>query len=183
MNVYQELILFLKNPKLEKGPELSIGEKLIQFILLLIACFIISFTISIFISLVYKSGLIENDFHAFDNLKDLGSFQILLLAAVLAPLIEESIFRAPLVLFKNPKIFKFAFYGFALAFGYVHLFNYQIDSQILLFSPLLVAPQIVLGLIFGFIRVRLGLIWSMLMHGVYNGFLVSLYLLAQHAIQ
>ena len=133
------------------------------------------------------------------------------MAAVIAPILEEMIFRAPLALFKSPltlyikpipfsdwkiefptiqirflensKAFKIAFYFFALAFGFIHLSNYEIDSQILLFSPILVAPQLVIGVIFGFVRVRLGLPWAILMHAAYNGILVSLFLLAKDAIQ
>ncbi len=183
MNVYQHLIGFLKNPVLEKDREASITDKISQFILLFIACFTISIFLSILISLLYTSGLIDNEYHAFDNLKDQEPYVILLIAAVMAPLIEELLFRGPLVLFKNPKVFKVAFYVLAIIFGYVHLFNYQIDTQIIIFSPILVAPQMVLGLIFGYIRVRLGLIWAILMHSVYNGFLVSLFLVSKDAIQ
>jgi len=51
---------------------------------------------------------------------------------------------------------------------------------VILFSPLLVAPQFFIGLIFGFIRVRLGLLWSIFLHSLYNGLLVSLFLLASN---
>lgn len=183
MNVYKNLILFLRNPVLEKDRESDFVEKFTQFILLFIACFTISVFLSIIISIIYESGLIENDYHAFDNLKDLESYKILLIAAVGAPVIEEIIFRGPLVLFKNPKVFKIAFYVLAVLFGYVHISNYQIDTQILLFSPILVAPQMILGLIFGYIRVRFGLLWAIAMHALYNGFLVSLFLISKDAIQ
>ena len=211
MNVFEELIQFLKNPVLAKDTEATIGDRILKFILLLISCFMISFTISIIIGILFQSGLIENEYHAFDELKDLSAYRILLLAAIIAPISEELMFRAHLVIFKspakfyvklipfsdsktelfesrvkgleNPKVFKIMFYLLALAFGYVHLFNYQVDAQILLFSPILVAPQIFLGLIFGFVRVRFGLPWSILMHGMYNGILVILFLLAQHAVE
>ena len=169
----------------------------------------ISFTLSIIIGVIYQSGLIENEYHAFDELKELAGYKILLLGAVFAPLTEELIFRAPLVLFKSPwkirvksdseegyitkeirlKIFehplafKIAFFTMAILFGYVHITNYQIDTRILLFSPILVAPQMILGVIFGFIRIRLGLIWAIAMHAFYNGLLISLFLIAKDVIQ
>ena len=211
MNTIPDLITFLRNPVLEKDPNQNLLHKITVFIILLMSSFAISFFLSIIIGIIFKAGLIENDYHAFDDLKKLPGYQVLLMAAVIAPILEEIIFRAPLVLFKspltlyikpipfsdwkiefptihirffkNPKVFKVAFYLFTLAFGFIHLSNYQIDSQILLFSPILVAPQLVIGFIFGFTRVRLGLPWAILMHAAYNGFLVSLFLLVKDAIQ
>lgn len=211
MNVFLELFQFLRNPVLEKDTDATFLDRLIKFILLLITCFAISFFLLTIMGILFMSGVLENEYHAFDDLKDLPSYQIFIMAAVLAPIFEEIFFRAPLVLFKsplklyfkiipfsnqriefpeievnsfkNPRVFKFMFYTLALLFGYVHLFNYQIDTNILLFSPILVAPQIVLGLIFGFVRVRFGLPWAMLMHGAYNGVLVSIALSAKDALQ
>jgi len=202
--MYEDLVKYLKNPVAEKDPNRDFFHHLSIFLVMLMTCFMISFLLSIVIGMVYSSGLIENDYHAFDDLKDLSSYQIFFAAAVLAPLIEEIIFRAPLTLFKspwklpfkvegineirikaleNPKVFRIAFYVFALAFGYIHLSNYQIDAQILLFSPLLVAPQILLGLIIGYVRIRLGFFWGVALHACYNGILVSLFLVTKDAFQ
>ena len=52
--------------------------------------------------MIYEAGLIENEYHAFDELKDSSPYEILFLAAVLAPFMEELVFRAPLTLFKSP---------------------------------------------------------------------------------
>jgi membrane protease YdiL (CAAX protease family) len=204
MSIYEDLIQYLKNPVPERDSNRDFFHHLSIFLVMLMTCFMISFILSIVIGMVYNSGLIENDYHAFDDLKNLSNFKIFLLAAVWAPLIEETIFRAPLTLFKspwklpfkvegvneikvkafeNPVTFKIAFYVFALAFGYIHLFNYQIDTQILLFSPLLVLPQIILGLVIGYVRIRLGFLWAVALHAFYNGILVSLFLVAKNAIQ
>jgi len=43
----------------------------------------------------------------------------------------------------------------------------------LAFAPLIVLPQFAAGLFFGFTRIRYGLPWSMLMHGLYNAVLVG----------
>ncbi len=209
MNIYTDLIQFLRSPNLQEDPNKDFIYRIGSFALLLFLCFVISFILSIFINNIYESGWIENDYHAFDDLKEFSDLKILFLASVMAPFIEESVFRAPLTafkspwklyrkdsesgerilkdihipLFENPRVFQVAFYVMAILFGYVHLFNYQIDSQILLFSPILVAPQMILGLIFGFIRIRFGFLWAVAMHACYNGFLVLLFLLAQNAIQ
>ena len=126
-------------------------------------------------------GVLHEISHITDTLfEDSSSFKILFLAAVIAPVMEELIFRAPLTLFKQARLFKIAFYAIGIIFAYVHLFNFELTTNVILFSPLLVAPQFFIGLIFGFIRVRLGLLWSIFLHSLYNGLLVSLFLLASN---
>lgn len=197
MNIYEDLIQFLKKPVPEKDPNRDFFHHVVIFLILLMTCFMISFFLNILIGMVYNSGLIENDYHALDELQKQSTKEILFALVVFAPLVEETIFRAPITIFQspwklpfkiegvnkirikafeNPMVFRTAFYGFALAFGYVHLLNYQVDSQILLYSPLLVAPQISLGLIIGYIRVRLGFFWAIAMHAAYNGILAFLFL-------
>ena len=75
-----------------------------------------------------------------------------------------------------PKIFYFS----ALLFGLVHLVNYEISPAILLFSPIIVAPQIVLGLIIGFLRVRYGFWTGFMMHSFHNLFFIGISIFAMH---
>lgn len=58
------------------------------------------------------------------------------------------------------------FYLTALIFALYHITNYHPSSRQLAFAPLIVLPQFSAGLFFGFTRVRYGLPWSMLMHGL-----------------
>jgi len=71
-------------------------------------------------------------------------------------------------------------YGSALLFGLVHVANWRIDAslQSALGVPLLVAPQLLIGLILTYGRVRLGLIGSILVHAAYNGTVLALALAA-----
>ena len=106
--------------------------------------------------------------------KGMAILKILLLAAIITPIVEELIFRAPITAFKKPKSFKQSFYTFSIAFGIIHIFNFEITTNVLLLAPLLVLPQLLVGTYFGYIRVRLGLRWSMLLHGCYNGVLITM---------
>jgi hypothetical protein len=210
MNVISDLFHYLKKPIPEKDETLHFFQKVQTILLLVFTCLAISFFLSIIISFIYASGWIENDYHAFDELKKLPASKVFIAAALMGPIIEEIMFRAPLVLFQSPlklyfypipfskykiefpeihikafenrKVFRSAFYAFAIAFGFMHLMNYEIDAQILLFAPILVAPQLILGLIFGYVRIRLGFIWAIVLHGVYNGILVSLALIAKDVV-
>ena len=93
---------------------------------------------------------------------------IFFLAVIIAPLLEELIFRAPLGLFKKSEYFKHAFYISVLLFGLIHIGNFQDIEGYYWLIPILVAPQISAGIFLGFIRTKLGLLWSMLLHAVHN---------------
>lgn len=62
---------------------------------------------------------------------------------------------------------RFIFYGSAVLFGIVHITNYSFEVWALL--PLLVMPQIVIGLLLGFVRLHHGFTWAVLLHGFHNG--------------
>lgn len=66
------------------------------------------------------------------------------------------------------------FYGATLLFALVHLINFELSARLLLFAPLLVLPQFLLGLVLGYVRVRQGLLWAIALHAVYNGIILIL---------
>lgn len=71
-------------------------------------------------------------------------------------------------LFINAK-FKYFFYFSVFAFGLAHLSNFSGNIYIIMIAfPLLIAPQLILGLILGFIRMKYGLIYSILFHFLVN---------------
>jgi hypothetical protein len=76
--------------------------------------------------------------------------------------------------------FRWIFYGSALIFGLTHLGNYSFSEAglvTIVAAPLLVLPQALGGLVLGYNRVRLGILWAMAQHAAYNAPL-SLVLLA-----
>jgi membrane protease YdiL (CAAX protease family) len=77
------------------------------------------------------------------------------------------------VYFRDSPYFKYAFYMSVLLFGVVHIFNFQGDAQLYFFAPLLIAPQLIAGIFLGYIRVKLGLKWSILLHASYNTILIG----------
>lgn len=177
----KELLNYLKKPVLQKDLNKSFLYRFKIFILLLVISISISFFLSIVNGILTSIGLLHENNHLTETLfNDSSGLKILFLASILAPIIEELIFRAPLVLFKQEFVFKIAFYSITIIFAYIHLFNFEINNNVLLFSPLLVAPQFIVGLIFGFIRIRFGLLWAIFLHGSYNGILVSLFLITSY---
>ena len=111
--------------------------------------------------------------HAVDKFLDSYSIiPLFFIAVVFAPLVEEILFRGPLILFKDKNYFKFILYASVLLFAAVHMTNFEMSTKVYYFAPLLVAPQLILGVFLGYARVKLGLRWSICLHAMYNGILL-----------
>jgi len=101
------------------------------------------------------------------------------LFVLILPLIEEVVFRyflrysgiMTLLVKENTwhKIFPYLIYLSTLAFGFVHLYNYE-NQEIgfLLLGIFIVLSQLTGGIILAFIRVRFSIYWSWLMHSLWN---------------
>lgn len=100
------------------------------------------------------------------------------------PLIIASVLLAIvlllLVIFSREKIehfissnFKYFFYASAILFGLLHASNFTGNVYIIMaFSFILGGPQIIMGLILGFIRMNYGLFYSILFHVMINSTLL-----------
>lgn len=152
------------------------------------------------------------------------SRQTILLGVIIAPIVEEYIFRSLLVfhiknllafclltlsliiwlllkknteiamilflilasiifvllLFKQRRVekfiaqyFRYFLYFSVLSFGFTHLLNFSGRTEyILLFAPIIVGPQLLLGAILGYIRMIHGLRYSILFHIIVNSSLL-----------
>lgn len=170
----KNIYTYIKAPTCERDEKLSLKEKGVFLLIVLGLSYALNILFIMLIAGLEQLGLFSMEDHAINKMfEDLSPMIILITAIVAAPVIEELIFRAPITLFcRYKRSFRWIFYGFALLFGYVHITNYELTTNVLLISPILVAPQIILGLLLGMIRVRLGLIYAILFHAVYNGLLV-----------
>ena len=141
----------------------------------------------------------------YENLlnKDLYPFwQAILYMTILPPLIEETIFRFPLKYKRNyllrglAYLFKTDFstfwrkhlrvivYLFSSVFGLVHLSNYEnVDWIFFVLAPIITGPQLAAGVIFSFLRLKLGFVWALLGHFLHNFSLIMLSFLAFHNVE
>ena len=96
----------------------------------------------------------EMDHAMLSMIDEMPLWGLFIIAVIVAPLIEEAIFRFPIRLFKG-KWFPIAFWLFAVIFGFVHISNFGgFDSGDYWKAPLLVFPQLVLGFYLGFVRMQ-----------------------------
>ena len=152
-------------------------------------------------------GLWDEDMHSLQKIfQEMEPVLIFFFAVIVAPLFEEVMFRLILKFRSNflilwsihigvalhlgqkrsllktvrkvwGKFYGWIFYLMAVAFGLMHIMNFESSLNIYLLAPILVAPQILIGINLGYLRVRFGLIWSILFHAFYNGILMSIALL------
>src|SRR5690606_34309344 len=70
------------------------------------------------------------------------------------------------------------FYTFAVVFALVHLANYENLRLPAALIPLLVVPQFIGALFWGYMRLRFSLTWAMVGHGLFNALSVGIAYLA-----
>ena len=169
-----EIWNYLKNPTYSPYSLEEKENKWRIFREILILNLVSSFLLGLFIALITSIIKVDIGEHGINELfKKFSVYIIFLLGVLVAPILEELIFRAPLGFFKNSKYFKVAFYCSFILFGAVHITNFTSYKDFLWLAPLLVLPQTVAGIFLGFIRVKLGLGWSMLLHACHNGILFA----------
>lgn len=165
---------FLKNPVYEEDENTDFKYRVTIILKLIGIAVVISAFLALFIGILETVFKLDFGKHAMeDAFENLSPWLILIAAVVLAPIIEEFIFRGPMVFFKDKPYFKYIFYALTLIFGFYHITNFETTTTVLLLSPLLVAPQISVGAIMGFVRVRFGILWAMALHAVYNLLLIG----------
>lgn len=64
--------------------------------------------------------------------------------------------------------FPVVFYITTIVFGGIHIFNHNLSISNLILSPIIIAPQIVLGLNVGYLRVVSGFKWGLWLHVLHN---------------
>jgi membrane protease YdiL (CAAX protease family) len=205
---YTDLMSFLRNPKDESGPKLTVAEKFKKLFSLLIIEIPIMVVLILLISGLETLGFVDPDNHKIiDMIKNYPVLLLLILTVIIGPFFEELIFRLYLHYKNNyalhfvislvsltgvrneqkaetflislwKKRYKFIFYFSAVLFGLIHITNFEFSYTILLLSPILVAPQIISGLFIGFLRVRYGFVLGFLMHALHNAVFIGFGLLS-----
>ena len=61
------------------------------------------------------------------------------------------------------------FYTSAILFAILHIMNLDLKTSDLIYLPLILLPFLVLGISFGYLRIRLGFIYSIALHVIING--------------
>ena len=123
---------------------------------------------------------------------DINFFELIAAVVILLPLLEEFIFRFPLKFNRNylarmaswlsngwvennwGSIFKYFLYVMIALFGFVHIANYENKELVFfLISPFIVGSQLLGGIILSYCRIKLGFIWAVLQHCLFNFIIIG----------
>jgi len=72
------------------------------------------------------------------------------------------------------------FYFFLLIFSFLHLINYEITTEVLLFSPIIILPRILGALVYSYIRLSSGILLAICFHAFNNGILKIVTIIANY---
>jgi hypothetical protein len=96
-------------------------------------------------------------------------FAVLVASVVFALLRTERVQRLTGKVWLNH--FRCVLYVSCFTFGLLHIFNFRfplLSSESLVLVPLMVLPQIISGFVLAFARIRLGMIWCIVLHAANN---------------
>lgn len=78
------------------------------------------------------------------------------------------------------KKFKWVFYFSCLLFGFIHISNYDLNTlNLLIITPLLITPKVILGGFLGYIRMQYGILYSIVFHSLLNLFPAIIHLVSE----
>lgn len=204
---FRDLWYFIKKPVELKQVRIPVKVKIGTCLALFIIQIPPLLGLSALLSGLEILGLWEDDMHRLQKIfKEMKPGLIFFFAVIIAPFLEEIMFRLGLKFRSNflilwplqllillqvsnkinllktirnfwNKFYTWIFYLITIAFGLIHILNFKPSLNIYLLAPVLVAPQILIGINLGYLRIRFGLIWSILFHAFYNGILLSIALL------
>lgn len=166
---------FVRKPSYTSYSNISLQLKLKIFLNVLVWNFVLGIGLVLFFNVLATVLNIEIGDHKTEDLfEKYSTITIFFLMVLIAPVVEEFIFRGPLIFFRKTSYFPWVYYFSCLLFGLVHLGNFDNAKDLLWLTPFLIAPQTVMGFFLGFLRVRLGLHYAMLLHMCHNGILFLL---------
>jgi len=204
---YSDLFLYLKRPTAVIDGNQTLKDKLSKLGLILVLDLLIAAICVLLLTVLEHFDLVSIENHKIIKmLEEMSAAEVILAGVIVIPLIEELIFRLylryennyPLRLFlslfyitgksnkeriegfvkkKWYKLYPFIFYFSAVLFGFVHIFNFEVDLKMLLLFPIITAPQIFVGIFAAYLRINYSLIWGFLLHALHNLILFLPYLL------
>lgn len=158
---------FVRNPNIPNYPTTPYNQKLIDvFLYFLLIQFIFGGIILWYpVAIAEKIGLFNS---LASNKPPVGVILTIFSGVVLAPLIEEGLFRFPLGLYRKDPYFRWWYYTVSILFGFIHIFNYPVDRTHLFYIPFITMTQTFGGFLFGYIRIIYGIWYAVLLHSLFN---------------
>jgi uncharacterized protein len=177
--LFLHFIGFLRHPNSQYYPSISKRQKLwnVCFYYLLISFVVSTVILRYPVEIAERVGLFEEL-----KVREMKMNELVKMASIiiLAPLIEEGVFRLWLGGYRNKNYFPWLYYSSAMIFGCIHIFNYQFSASHYLYVPFITMTQIFAGLMLGYIRIIYGFWYGVLLHASYNGLVSAGYFIFEY---
>ena len=167
------------------------GEKLREFSLI-IQFTIVAIVAPIMEELAYRIGLIFSKrnltitvigitYYILRYTSEFGRIYCIMIAFAIGLILYLSLNQKMIELlsdfWKNNRIK--VFYGLIFIFAFIHLVNYDITPELILFSFIVVLPRIVAGFIYSYARLSSGIFLAIFVHSLNNGLPILILMIAQ----
>lgn len=166
--MFKNIISFIKNPvwEVEENTTFTYCFGIIWKLIWL--NILISITVMLPWIILDELGIISIGNHFSNDLDEYSLPLLFFVVSIFAPVIEEVLFRAPLFFYTKSNNLKYAYYISSLLFGAIHIFNFELTETDAWVIPFLMTPQLVSGFLLGYVTIKLGLLWSIFMHSLFN---------------
>ncbi|TDE12521.1 CPBP family intramembrane glutamic endopeptidase [Dyadobacter psychrotolerans] len=163
---------FIRNPNNPNYKLMSIRQKLLDVgVYYLFFSFVVCTYFGLIILVLEELHVVNELEHVYKNH---NLWKRALGAIILAPILEEALFRFPIGRLRMKPWFRWLFYSSALIFGWIHFFNYQLVTSNYMFFPLITLPQTFFGFLLGYIRMLYGFWFAVMLHLLYNALGIGL---------
>jgi len=194
----EKFIDYLRNPTDQPDVDIPLAVKVKTLVHLFLFSLLAIYGYSILLAIIEKFHWIDSGVNVNSTVVFRYTYlKMILMGVVIGPIVEELIFRLPLryqynyifrwtaglwakIKHTDPEVsdekvqlfwtknFRYFFYILLILFGCAHFFNYSNYGKLWSWIIVLVFPQLIIGSILGYIRVRFSLPWSMAYHAFHN---------------
>ncbi len=130
-------------------------------------------TISISVAIFYFCGDKISEL----SLQNIDGWLVKIGIIFLFLIIHKYLLKEKFLNYINEKFYTLFFYSTIIVFGLLHISNFihLVPNDIIIFSPIFVLPQIILGFFISYLRIKNGFIWGLFFHCFYNALSYLIY--------
>ena len=125
---------------------------------------------NIFISLIVLSTLVLDWLLIISGINEEAYFLIIIFSLVIICIVLHFIIPTTIMFAVANKNIYFTLS--VVGFTFFHLFSYCFSWGLLFWTPVFFLPQLVGGIILGYLRLKYGIVWSIIFHSIYNGMIL-----------
>ena len=132
-----------------------------------------NFIIAVSIAIFYFFGIKISKV----SLQNFNEWYFKILAIIIFLILNKFIIHRKILHYLENNLFIQYYYFSIILFGMLHIINFNslIPENLIVFAPIFVLPQIILGFFVSYLRINNGFYWGLLFHCLYNSLSFLIY--------